>query len=65
MANDHLQTVDEQFEPPVRGSSGDGGGDSLGERLARLETRIEYLATKEDVSEVKVLMEKKLNWKFK
>lgn len=62
MANKHLQSVDEQYEPPTRGGSGDGGGDSFGERLARLETRIEYLATKEDVSEVKVLIERKLNW---
>ena len=36
--------------PPVPSTGGGGGGrDDLSERIARLETRIEYLATKEDI----------------
>lgn len=34
VANKHIQSVDEQIEPQVRGISGDGGGDDFGERLA-------------------------------
>ena len=42
-----------QPEPAAPGSSsGDGGG--IEDRLARLETRIEYLATKEDIQKLKV-----------
>lgn len=38
-------------EPP--GKSGDGGG-NFGERLAAVETHVQYLATKEDIAQVKV-----------
>ena len=39
--------------PPVSASSGAGGGGDYGERLARLETRIEQTATKEDVEKLR------------
>ena len=61
MGNSNLHVVDKQPEPPAVSSSGDERGDSFGERLARLETHVEYLATKEDISEVRVLIERKLN----
>ena len=61
MGNSHLHVVDKQPEPPAVSSSGDGGGNNFGERLARLETHVGFLATKEDISEVKVLIERKLN----
>ncbi len=41
------------------GKSGSGGGNNFGERLARIETKLEYTATREDVSEIKVLIERK------
>ena len=39
------------------GSGGEGGGDGIEARLAVLEARVEYLATKEDVAEVKSRVE--------
>ena len=39
--------------PPISVSSGAGGGGDYGERLARLETRIEQTATKEDVEKLR------------
>ena len=39
--------------PPALASSGAGGGGDYGERLARLETRIEQTATKEDVEKLR------------
>ncbi len=41
------------------GKPGSGGGDNFGERLARIETKLEYMATREDISEIKALIEKK------
>ena len=51
-----LRAVDEniQSEPNASASSGGAGGDSTESRLARLETRIEYLATREDLQKIKV-----------
>ena len=51
-----LRVVDEniQSEPNASASSGGTGGDGTESRLARLETRIEYLATKEDIQKIKV-----------
>ncbi len=43
-----------QSEPAASASSGGGGGSNVEQRLARLETRIEYLATREDLQKVKV-----------
>lgn len=44
-----------QSEPPSNyGAGGGSGGDDYGERLARLETRMDYLATKEDVTKIEV-----------
>jgi len=39
-----------QSEPPHRG----GGGGDYGERLARLEARMDFLATKEEIQKIKV-----------
>ena len=52
----HLQVVDLGSDPATGASSGDGGGggSKLEARLSSLETRIEYLATKEDVQKLKV-----------
>lgn len=61
MARPPLRAV--ESEDPPAGTPGPGGGgnggSSHGERLARIEARMEYLATREDVSEVKVLIERK------
>ncbi len=65
MENPRPRAVNEQLElsePPARTSPSNGGRDNFEGRLARLETHVGYLATKEDVSEVKVLIERKLNW---
>lgn len=45
---------DAQTEPDAPASSGGGGGRGVESRLAALETRVEYLATKEDVQKIKV-----------
>ncbi len=37
-----------------RDSGSNGGGDHYGERLARIEARLEYFATKEDIQRIKV-----------
>jgi len=51
-----LQTVEDQADPRNAPASSSGGGDNGGieARLAALETRIEYLATKEDIQKLKV-----------
>lgn len=49
-----------QFTPtgtPVPAGSGNGGV-SYGERLARIEAKMEHMATREDISELKVLIER-------
>jgi hypothetical protein len=51
---------------PVAQSSGGGGGNDVGERIARLEARMEYLATKEDIQSIRTEIEtasnKQLKW---
>ncbi len=37
-----------------RGSDSNGGNGSHGERLARIEARLEHMATKEDIQKIKV-----------
>ena len=49
-----LHAVDLQPEPNIAASSGGGGGNTIDGRLSRLETRVEYLATKEDIQKLKV-----------
>ena len=61
MARPPLRTVESE-DPPAgtpRPGGGGNGGSIHGERLARIEARMEYMATREDVSEVKVLIERK------
>lgn len=50
-----------QLAPPTGTPSpaGPGNGGGYGERLARIEAKMEYMATREDVSEIKVLIERK------
>ena len=54
---------EEVVQTAPTGSSNPGGtrngGSGNGERLARIEARLEHVATREDVSEVKVLIERK------
>ena len=63
MSRPPLHAVDSEDPPagtPVAGAGGPGNGSSShGERLARIEAKMEYVATREDVSEVKVLIERK------
>ena len=42
---------------PTRGSN--GGGGNLEYRLARIETKLEYTATREDIADLKVII---LRW---
>ena len=61
MVRPPLRAVESE-EPPAgtpRPGGGGNGGSSHGERLARIEAKMEYMATREDVSEVKVLIERK------
>ena len=44
------------FSTPGRSGSGGGG---CGERLARIEAKLEHVATREDLAEVKALIERK------
>lgn len=45
---------------PIQRSVGGSGGDgNHGERLARIESKMDYMATREDVQEVKTLIERK------
>ena len=53
MSEPRLRAVD-AAEPDASGGSGGGGGKRIEERLAALETRIDYLATKEDIQKIKV-----------
>ena len=47
--------------PEGRPSSGGGGngGSGHGERLARIEARMEHVATREDLAKIEVLIERK------
>ena len=51
-----------------RSSGGGSGDDGFGERLARIETKMEYIATREDIANIKVLIERKetisLRWQL-
>lgn len=45
---------------PIQRSGGGSGDDgNYGERLARIESKMGYMATREDVQEVKTLIERK------
>lgn len=46
---------------PLRHGGSSGNGGSFGERLARVEAHIAHLATKEDVSKVETLIERKVS----
>lgn len=45
---------------PLNPGGGAGGGGGHGERLARIEAKMEYMATREDVAEVKTLIEREV-----
>ena len=45
--------------PMQRSGGGSGDDGNHGERLARIESKMGYLATREDVQEVKTLIERK------
>ena len=50
---DNLALLDPQRN--LRQKNGNGGGrDDIGERLARLEEKVEHLASKEDIQKLKV-----------
>ena len=51
--------VDDGRSVPLIPGGGAGGGGDHGERLARIESKMEYMATREDVAEVKTLIERK------
>ena len=63
MARPPLHAVADTEDPPAStpntGGGPPNGGSGYGERLARIEGRMGYLATREDVSEIKVLIERK------
>ena len=49
-----------EADPPTSSSSSSGGGgDNVRERLARIEATLEHVATRENVSDVKMLIERK------
>ena len=45
--------------PIQRAGGGSGDDGNHGERLARIESKMDYMATREDVQEVKTLIERK------
>ena len=55
------------FETPgrVAQTGGNGGGNDLGERIARLETEMKHLATKEDIQSMRTDIEKAINTQLK
>jgi len=60
MARGNLRPVPPSEEPLGSGDdNGGGGGPRHGERLARIEAHLEHAATREDVAEVKALIERK------
>lgn len=64
MTRPPLRAVDQSEDPPA-GTPGPGGGgnggSSLGQRLARVEGKLEHIATREDVSEVKALIKEEIS----
>ena len=64
MTRPSLRAVDQSEDPPA-GTPGPGGGgnggSSHGERLARVEAKMEHVATREDVSDVKTLIERRIS----
>ena len=48
-----------ELTPEGRPAQGGNGGSGYGERLARIEAKMEYVATREDVTKVEVLIERK------
>ena len=52
-ADPHLKAVPVP-DPPGAESGGKGGGNNFESRLTRLETHLQYLATKEDLQKLKV-----------
>ena len=49
-----------ELTPEGRPAQGSGnGGSGYGERLARIEAKMEHVATREDVTKVEVLIERK------
>lgn len=60
MARGNLRPVKTSEEPLGSGDdNGGGGGPRHGERLARIEAHLEHVATREDVAEIKALIERK------
>ena len=62
MTSRPLKVVDDPPSPPPdpgsRGGSGNGGS-NYGERLARIEAKMEHMATHEDIASVKTLIAEK------
>ena len=58
--SNHLRSVEADPPSPPRSPDSSGGGNgSFGERLARIETKMEFVATREDISDLKVLIAEK------
>ena len=59
MTSGHLRPVEDPPSPPrdprPRGGNGNGGSD-YGERLARIEAKMEHMATREDIASVRTLI---------
>lgn len=62
MTSGHLRPVEDPPSPPrdprPRGGNGNGGS-HYGERLARIEAKMEHMATREDIASVKTLIAEK------
>ena len=62
MTSGHLRPVEDPPSPPrdpgPRGGNGNGGS-IHGERLARIEAKMEHMATREDIASVKTLIAEK------
>ena len=58
----HLEVVEDPpsrpRDPGPRGGNGNGGS-NYGERLARIEAKMEHMATREDIASVKTLIAEK------